>query len=234
MAVVNIKGDGFSSGGYLDPQLQSVLIDEDFTSAATTSAVTAATTTNSGAVAYAGMDGRQGVVSATTGTVSAAGACTLATNVNVLSFYTGLFMSLEIEVLLLNNLSTAGEDFTIVSGYGDVLTVAAQNDGIFFRYNHAVNGGKWQLVAEVGGVETVADSGILVAVNTWYNLRIETYGTDSATFYIDDVNVGTINTGLPTTSSYVGVNCGIFKSVGTASRAYRIDWIYLYAMHGNR
>jgi hypothetical protein len=138
------------------------------------------------------------------------------------------------EATLLTNLSTDVEAFTVIAGYGDNLAAAAQTDGIYFRYTHNVNDGKWELVAEVGGVETVADSGITVDVNTWYNLRIETYGHTSATFYIDDVNVGTIATGLPEDANYTGINIGIFKSAGTSTRAYRVDWVYLYAMHGNR
>jgi hypothetical protein len=234
MAVVNINGDGLSQGGYLDPDYQSVIIDEDYVCGALTSTCTPATATNSGATAFAGMNGRLGVVSLTTGTVSATGACAMGTNANVISFYDGLFMSFEAETYILNNLSTAGEDYTLISGYGDVLTVAGQSDGIYFRYNHALNGGKWQLVCEKAGVETTLDSGVLVAVNIWYNLKIETYGHDSATFYINDINVGTINTGLPSDSDYTGINVGIFKSVGTSTRAYRVDWMYLYASHGNR
>lgn len=180
------------------------------------------------------MIGRQGVASLTTGSVSAAGSCAIGTNANVISFYDGLFMSLDTEVYLLTNLSTDVEAFTVIAGYGDNLGAVDQTDGIYFRYTHTVNGGKWELVAEVGGVETVADSGVTVAANTWYNLRIETYGQTSATFFIDDVNVGTISTGLPTSTDYTGINIGIFKSVGTSTRAYRVDWLYVYAMHGNR
>ena len=234
MAVVYLSADNKGSGGYLDPQLQSILIDEDYVAGAFTGTVMPATATNSGAAAFAGMNGRLGVASLTTGAVSAAGACAIGTNGNVISFYDGLFMSLETEVYLLTNLSTDVEAFTVIAGYGDNLAAAAQADGIYFRYTHNVNGGKWELVAEVGGVETVADSGITVAANTWYNLRIETYGHTSATFYIDDVNVGTIATGLPEDANHTGVNIGIFKSAGTSTRAYRVDWVYLYAMHGSR
>jgi hypothetical protein len=228
MALIEINGNGTLNGGiYLDPQLQSVAINEDFIAGALTGTVTPGTATNSGAVAFSGMTGRNGVVSCTTGTVSAAGACALGTNANTVCFSSAVHI-LNMEIYLVN-LSDGTETFTVLAGYGDVLTAAAQTDGVFFRYTHGENSGNWTLVCETAGVEVTLDSGVAVAATTWINLRIETYGSSAATFYINNVNVGTITTGIPTSTDFTGVNVGIYKSVGTSTRALRVDWIYMYS-----
>ena len=229
MAVIQINGNGNALNGstYLDPQVQSIVIDEDFVAGVLTGTVTPGTATNSGALAFVGMTGRNGVVSCTTGVVSAAGACALGTNGNTVCFG-GAVHKIDMEVLMLN-LSDGSETFTIIAGYGDNLAAAAQTDGVFFRYTHAENGGRWTLVCEKATVETTLDSGIAAVANTWTNLRIETYDSTSATFYINDVNVGTISTNIPGSADFTGVNVGIYKSVGTSTRALRVDWIYMYS-----
>lgn len=234
MAVVEINGNGSNLNGsmYLNPQLQSILVDEDFVSGALTGTTVPATATNSGAVAFFGAAGRHGVVSCTTGAVSAAGACALGTNGNTISFG-NVFISFDTEIFL-PNLSDGSETFTVLVGYGDNLTSAPQTDGIFFRYTHTENGGRWTLVCERATVETTLDSGVAAVANTWTNLKIQTYNSTSATFYINDINVGTISTNLPTSAEFTGVNIGIYKSVGTSTRALRSDWVYIYAIHGSR
>ena len=236
MSTVQINGNCNNINGttYLDPQLQSILIDEDFICASLNATCLPATVTNSGSVAFAGMTGRLGCVSLTTGTVSAAGTASMGSNVNVVALgVSGQFISLESEVYVFNNLSDGTDSFIVTSGYGDNLSGAAQTDGAFFRYTHSENAGRWTLVLVKGGVETTLDSGITVVVNTWYNLRIDSYG-NSFTFYINDINVGTMTGTFAPATEFTGVITGIWKTLGTANRVLRVDWVYMYAIHGSR
>lgn len=236
MAVVQINGNGstLNGGTYLDPQVQSIVIDEDFVCASLNATCLPATVTNSGAVAFAGMTGRNGCVSLTTGAVSAAGTASMGTNVNTVALgVSGQFTTLESEIYIFNNLSDGTDSFIVTSGYGDNLSGAVQTDGPFFRYTHSENSGRWTLVSAKGGVETTLDSGVTVAVNTWYNLRIDSYG-NYITFFINDVNVGSITGTFSSATDFTGVLTGIWKTLGTGNRVLRVDWVYMYTIHGSR
>jgi hypothetical protein len=100
--------------------------------------------------------------------------------------------------------------------------------GIFFRYTDAVNGGRWQCVSRAASVESTADSGIAVAANTYYNLKIiVNAGASSITYYINGASVGTIATNIPAAGSSPTINFGIAKSLGTTARAFQADYFYL-------
>ena len=67
-------------------------------------------------------------------------------------------------VLNLVALSNASNDYTMYLGFGNNLpSLILPTDGIWFQYNHAVNGGKWQIVTSNSSVQTVHDSGILAS-----------------------------------------------------------------------
>lgn len=127
--------------------------------------------------------------------------------------------------VLIDNLSTVTETFTLRCGFNDGANASSVGaNSAMFRYTNAVNGGKWQCANRAANVETVADSGITVAVNTWYILEIR-MTTTSILYYIDGALVQTIATNVLT--SGVGQVTGIAKSVGTTSRNFRIDYYYL-------
>lgn len=68
---------------------------------------------------------------------------------------------------------------------------ATDNDQAFFRYQNGVNGGKWEAVDSVGGTDTETDTGVAVAANTEYELRIAIDSSRRAKFYINGVLVKT-------------------------------------------
>ena len=69
------------------------------------------------------------------------------------------------------------------------------DDQVFFRYENGVNSGKWQCVSDVnGGALIEADSGVTVAINTTYKLRIVFTAAGVANMYIDGVLVETAAT----------------------------------------
>lgn len=71
------------------------------------------------------------------------------------------------------------------------------NEGVYLRYSHGVNSGKWQARCYADS-ETAADTGITVVAQTWYKLRIE-IDPDAAEvrFYINGSIVATISTNIP-------------------------------------
>lgn len=69
--------------------------------------------------------------------------------------------------------------------------VATDNDQAFFRYEAGVNDGEWQAVSSIGGTDTAADTGVVVAVSTAYHLRIAIDAARIARFYVNGVLVAT-------------------------------------------
>ncbi len=122
------------------------------------------------------------------------------------------------------NLSDATDTYTLRVGFLD--SIAAEPvDGLFFRYVHSANGGKWACVSRANSVETVIDSGILVAVNTNYILTVELSPlADQVYFYIDGARVASTKLTIPVGASReTGYGAFILKSVGTASRFLYTD-----------
>lgn len=123
-------------------------------------------------------------------------------------------------------LSSATDRFSIHLGFiSNVTATGEQVHGAYFRYTDNVNSGNWQCVVRANSVEQVVNT--TVPADTAYNIfriYVNEAGT-SALFYINDVLVGTISTGLPITQGYfVGVGVKLEKSVGTTQRNVSIDY----------
>lgn len=127
------------------------------------------------------------------------------------------------------NLSDAVNDYEITVGFGDVFTAGLQTDGVTFRYNDGLNGGKWQCETASGAVRTTADSGVTVALSTRYLMEIEINAAGNlATFYINGAQVAQIATNIPTAvGRESGVLARIEKSLGTVDRFFLLDKIEL-------
>ena len=84
---------------------------------------------------------------------------------------------------------------------------ATDDDQAFFRYGAAVNTGKWQAVSSRTDVDVATDTGVTVAVNTDYHLKITIDASRIPRFYINGVLVST-GTALVTAKDlipYIGV-----------------------------
>jgi hypothetical protein len=110
-------------------------------------------------------------------------------------------------------LSTVTENFTVWVGFMDLITAAPTN-GVFFRQNYNVNGGRWEFCVASGGSTTASDTGVAVTATVYQvlEIKINRAGT-SATFFIDGSLVGTITTGFPTAGLLAMSSC--IKSAGT-------------------
>ena len=127
--------------------------------------------------------------------------------------------------VFIDSLSTVVETFNLKCGFNDGANASSVgSNSAMIRYTNGVNGGRWQCANRASNVETTADSGITVAINTWYILKI-LMTTTAVEYYIDGVLVQTIATNIPTTG--VGQITGIQKTVGTTNRNFRIDYYYL-------
>lgn len=120
------------------------------------------------------------------------------------------------------DLSTGSETFSAWLGFYHVIT-AAPTFGAYFRYNHAVNGGRWECCTQINAV----DSGVLPTAGQYqvFEIKINTAGT-AITYYIDGTLVATITTDISTSNQLFAGNL-IRKSAGTTDRFAYIDAQYL-------
>lgn len=96
----------------------------------------------------------------------------------------------------------------------------AVNNSVGIRYSDNVNSGKWQcFTRNTSGTETTVDSGITVATNTLYLLRVQVNKSNSeVSFFINNVLVGRSTTNLPTTGTLAGLRVMGIASVGTTNK----------------
>jgi len=133
-----------------------------------------------------------------------------------------------------SNLSDVTNRFRIVSGFGSASGASAETDGVFFTYDEGgtLNGtaasANWQCVTVANSVRTLTTTTTAVTNAAWHKLRIEinAAGT-SAAFYVDGVLLATHTTNIPLGSSsrFVVVKQGIFKTIGTTNRVMWVDYL---------
>lgn len=128
----------------------------------------------------------------------------------------------------LEQLSTGAQTFASHIGFMDTSASGDALNGAYFRYNEAVNGGRWQCITAQGGTRTTTDSGITADTNYHaFTTEINEAGT-SVAFYIDGVLVQTITTNIPngTVAQAFGYGWKMEKSVGTTQVNQSADWFY--------
>lgn len=98
-------------------------------------------------------------------------------------------------------------------------TTATDADQAFFRYEDDVNDGAWEAVSSIGGTDDEHDTGVTVAADTEYHLRITIDILRVARFYINGVLVET-SAALTTAKDfipYIGVEA---DGAGAAKHIY--------------
>ncbi len=68
---------------------------------------------------------------------------------------------------------------------------ATDDDQVFFRYENGVNSGNWEAISSIGGTDDEHDSGVTVAVDTEYHLKIVIQADRTALMYINGALVET-------------------------------------------
>lgn len=99
-------------------------------------------------------------------------------------------------------------------------TTATDDDQVCFRYQNAVNSGKFQCVYSIAGTDVAADSGVTVAADTEYVLVITIDSSRIARFYI--------NGSLVATSTALTTAVDLIPYVGVQDTAGAAKHIYLY------
>lgn len=124
-------------------------------------------------------------------------------------------------------LSSTTTTYTVRLGLLDSVT-AEPVDGVFFRYSHGLNGGRWQAVCRTNNIETVADTGVLAAAGAWltFEVNVNAAGT-AAVFRIDGLVVATLGTNLPNVlGRETSFGLTVIRSVGTAAfSAVDVDYL---------
>lgn len=125
-------------------------------------------------------------------------------------------------------LSDATDTYTTRLGFIDSVT-GESTDGVFFRYTHGTNSGKWQAVCRSNSVETASalDTGVTPVADTMqrFSIDVNAAGT-SAEFYIDGALVQTITANIPTGAGReVGYGDMARRDSGSNLRdAVYVDW----------
>lgn len=167
-----------------------------------------------------------GVVQITTG-ASATGWCCFTTQANALRFSS---VATEItvweSVIRTDVLSTATQEYVVYFGIGD--NVGANTEpanGAYFKYvrTTSVN---YQICTASAGTRTLTTTSTAVPASTFVRFKIIVEGNSLASFYINDVLVGTSATNIPTASS-LACFIKIVKTVGTTARQWYEDSFFL-------
>jgi hypothetical protein len=123
---------------------------------------------------------------------------------------------------LLTSISDGTDTFTTRVGFLDSPSGDGTN-GIFFRYTHSVNSGRWQTVTRTAGVETVTSTTVAAAVAySVFEIEVNAAGT-SVSFWINGTLVGTHVANIPGSSNLSGIGASIVKSAGTNDREIKTD-----------
>lgn len=131
--------------------------------------------------------------------------------------------TLECDVML-NQLSDGTNTFWCY--FGLTTSAAAPANGVLFRYKHDNNGGKWELAAIIASAATVQDSGVAVAASTWYRLTLIINAAGTAVEgFVNGTSIGSVSSGLPATSTSLGIHCFLANTVGTGSRTAELDYM---------
>jgi hypothetical protein len=124
-------------------------------------------------------------------------------------------------------LSVGGTEFVSLIGFLDGVSAGDPTNGIFFRYTHNVNSGRFQIINRSANTPTTLDSGITVVENTWYKLKIEITSNNEVTFFIDNVNVGSTSTNKPTVACKPSVKIEKQTTNTTTARIVDLDYCIL-------
>lgn len=105
-------------------------------------------------------------------------------------------------VVNISTLSNAGNSFNYYAGLVDYLSINSISEsfvnGVYFKYNHALNGGRWTINSTRASTTTTVNTTSIVST-AWTTLTIVVNAANtSASFFVNNVQVGTaITTNLP-------------------------------------
>jgi hypothetical protein len=181
---------------------------------------------------YTDSPGHRGQIRMTPGTTSSGGNSVLgrrgAIGDNVLTFGAA---EIEIEwIACVATLSSSTNDYTVRLGCMDT-SGGDPTDGVFFRYNHAVNSGQWECVSREGGTESVQQSSVAVTAGEFYRLKFLVAADASRVdFWIDSVHIGAVTTNIPNGTAWCWEGATITSNnVNAAAQYLFVDAFSMFA-----
>lgn len=134
----------------------------------------------------------------------------------------------------IDDLSTSAQRFTWRAGFNDDMANAEDGaDGCYFRYSDDINGGDWQGVCRSNSTESVCDTNIAVAADTWYRLTVVVASSSSVDFQTDGTSRCTISTNVPTGAGrQTTFMNAVKKEVGATARNVDIDYFSIRSEFG--
>jgi hypothetical protein len=129
-----------------------------------------------------------------------------------------------------SSLSDGTNKYTIRAGMMDS-NADADNEGVYLKYTHDDNSGKWLGVSKKNSVaKQTLDTAVTVVASTWYFLEIEVNAAGtSVEYFVNGASKGTITSSIPLISNgdALGVICYIMKAAGTSARVMSVDANYV-------
>lgn len=171
--------------------------------------------------------GHPGIVTFTTGTTTT-GRANIQCNEKTITIGGGIIACEW--CISIPTLSDGVDNYIIRAGLGNVESYSSTrpNNCIYFEYAYDGTApyDNWRIVASAAGVSTDNDSNVAVTTD-FVRLRFEiNAAASSVEYFINGTSVGTITTNIPTT--FMGLNTGIVKTLGTNNREMRADYVMLY------
>lgn len=184
--------------------------------------------TNSTGTAVASA-GHPGILELATGTTTTGQSARylggVATGAAIAGFTVGAGTWTQEWLVRVEDLSDGTDRYNFDMGMYDAETLAVNS--IRFRYSDNLNAGNWTAETISASTTTATDSGVAVAADTWYKLRIDVNAAGtSVTFYVNGVLVATHSTNIP--SVLVAPRARMIKSLGTNSRVGYVDYFKFY------
>jgi hypothetical protein len=131
-------------------------------------------------------------------------------------------------VIEIPTLSDGTNRFQVEVGFSNSRSATLPTNAVMLQYRDDLNSGAWLITSYKGGVlGTTTTTGITVAANTWYKIRIVVDNTGLAYFYINGslVGVSLASNNPAGTSEAVGFHTEIRKTVGTTARNLITDYM---------
>lgn len=150
------------------------------------------------------------------GSVSPGGAV----NTNSGMYQLGLHASIDYaSYFYIQDLTSSADIFSSYVGLFTSMTSINSAPLTWFGFRYGPLG--FQSVSSVSGTETAQSTGITLVAGTWYRLRVN-YTASLIKFYINDVQVASINSNIPGSTIAVHDLCSIVKAGGTIGTTQRV------------
>lgn len=170
-----------------------------------------------------------GVISMDTGT-TAAGGVVLQGGANSFALRHMSASSIEWRLMVSGATDTSTQVLRVQFGWLDTPATGTRRptNGLYFEMT-ASNFGSWNIVSSSGSVHTVYNSAVQINSQSFANYKIETVNfPPTASFYINDVLIGSISSTMPFSLKPFGPMVKISKEIGTSQRDLFVDYCEIF------